>query len=568
MPRIQKRISSSKKKKKNKDKMKSSSSSSKRKPMNITTTDFNEILSQADIAYETSNVESALQLYSYAQLVLQQTLQKQEKEQQQEQNQLLVLSNNHQFNKDDFVSNMISYAKVSCKIGEIKASFHDPNDKGYDDFIKGINLLSKENEQKYLLLSSPSSAVSNDELKTTESTHHDNSVSSSSSSSIIVDNLMIQAQWKEVRANLYMYLGQLSNGIDALTNFNVAVVEFKECIEVLEQSHSISCNKQTTSNSSSQLSIAPTNNMDQSSSIEVTILETSKQLCGAYCSIAELYMTDLCFEPNAEQECEKILILALDLDKKQQLQLQCIKKNSNSDEYDVLVSPDASQVMANFRLCQSRYMEAIPYILDAYSRMKDGCEAMADLVGLGHQSNMQSQEKVENNNVAKELKEDALKATEKLPGFEFRCQTAKILLECAATLEESKTVDEISTEQGQQLSIEKKEEQRIYCVEAAIQVLGSLIAENDEVIEIWYLLGCAFQSKSINHYDTSKHHFETALEMLMRTKEEMEQCSDMHIDEINQNDENDCNPLKDVLQKIEDVKGKIKEVASTGMNED
>ena len=81
MPRIQKRISSSKKKKKNKDKMKSSSSSSKRKPMNITTTDFNEILSQADIAYETSNVESALQLYSYAQLVLQQTLQKQEKEQ-------------------------------------------------------------------------------------------------------------------------------------------------------------------------------------------------------------------------------------------------------------------------------------------------------------------------------------------------------------------------------------------------------------------------------------------------------------------------------------------------------
>ena len=32
------------------------------------------------------------------------------------------------------------------------------------------------------------------------------------------------------------------------------------------------------------------------------------------------------------------------------------------------------------------------------------------------------------------------------------------------------------------------------CCEAAVQVLGSLLAENDEVIEIWYLMGCAFQA--------------------------------------------------------------------------
>merc|ERR1712038_476026 len=119
-------------------------------------------------------------------------------------------------------------------------------------------------------------------------------------------------------------------------------------------------------------------------------METRKQLCGAYCSMAELYLTDLCYEPNAEQECERSLTLALELDKLMVLeQQQTVNNNINGSGSGsgstILLTPDAVQAMANLRLCQNRCMEAVPYILDAYSRMKVGCEAMADLVGLGRE---------------------------------------------------------------------------------------------------------------------------------------------------------------------------------------
>lgn len=527
MPRINKKRPTSNKKKK-----KSTTKISQQEKHQIT--DVHQLLSQADIAYETSNVESALKLYTYTQSILNQTIIQKEQ-------------NNN--NKQELISDILTLSKVSCKIGEIKASFHDPNDKGYNDFQNGLQVLSNENERKYLST-----------MLTTATNENCNEMS-------LVNDLMLQAQWKEVRSNLYMYLGQLSSQNDALNNFNNAVIDLKNCLEILERIHSIlTTGKSTSSQQPQQPQQLPSNhdtknesNIDQNN-IEITIIETSKQLCGAYCSIAELYLTDLCYEPNAEQECENALTLALELDKKQQLQMHSIHGN-NKDSKDndaLIVLPDAVQAMANLRLCQNRFLEAIPFILDAYSRMKVGCEAMADLVGLGREisGEVQNQVMTENSKdtVAKELGEDALKAANKLPGFEFRCQTAKILLECAANLEQSKSKDN-EIDQGQSIDYEKREEQRLYCIEAAVQTLGSLMAENDEVIETWYLLGCAFQSKSSDNFDLAKHYFENTLEMLMKTKDEIEQSSDMHMME---NDE--FNPLTDIMEKIEDVEKKIKEV--------
>ena len=112
-----------------------------------------------------------------------------------------------------------------------------------------------------------------------------------------------------------------------------------------------------------------------------------RQLCGAYCSVSELYLTDLCCEPNAEQNCESALQTALELD-------------------DPQSSPDAVQAMANLRLSQNKGVEAVSYILDAYGRVKVGCEAMADLVGLGADDGMESE--AAGGNVAKELKGETL----------------------------------------------------------------------------------------------------------------------------------------------------------------
>jgi hypothetical protein len=251
-------------------------------------------------------------------------------------------------------------------------------------------------------------------------------------------------------------------------------------------------------------------------------------LCGGYCSIAELYLTDLCFDDSAEQNCESALEAALQLD------------DPNS-------SPDAVQAMANLRISQCRGLEAVTFVLEAYNRVKVGCEAMADLVGLGGDQGEKSQN---GESLAKELKGEVLDAANSLPGFEFRCQMAKLLLECASILED------VSTDGVERI------ERRKCCVEAAIQVLGSLLAENDEVIEIWFLLGCAFASTESKSDDSSKYYFETALDMLEKVKKGLKR--ELPDDVVKAE-------IDDVRQKIKDVKERLDGITNpddTAMEED
>ena len=207
--------------------------------------------------------------------------------------------------------------------------------------------------------------------------------------------------------------------------------------------------------------------------------------------------------------------------------------------------PDAVQTLANLRLSQNRGSDAVSFILDCYSRMKVGCEALADLVGLGKDNEMKEVEE------AKELDENSLKAVNSLPGFEFRCQTAKILLECASFLK--KSVDNNNEE------ISSSHEKYGYCVEAAIQVLGSLLAGNDEVIEIWYLLGCAFSECSPSNTEAAIYYWKTALEMLKKVKSELDECDEME-------DEGLADQLDEINTQIHDIDSKIESILTTIKN--
>ena len=133
-------------------------------------------------------------------------------------------------------------------------------------------------------------------------------------------------------------------------------------------------------------------------------------------------------------------------------------------------APDALQTFANLRLSQNRENEDVTHIVEAYTRMRNGCEALANLVGLGNE-NKPDNENVQEIEQAKELDEKSLKAEIFLPGFEFRCQTAEILLECASILDSSS-----SEHDGNVIW----EENKGFCIEAAIQVLVSILAENDQ----------------------------------------------------------------------------------------
>lgn len=195
-------------------------------------------------------------------------------------------------------------------------------------------------------------------------------------------------------------------------------------------------------------------------------------------------MTDLCFAEEAEQACELHVGKALEM---------C------PDQLDAL------QTAASLRLSQKRGEEAVSYMQQVYSQLRVGCEALAALVGLG---GAESRELVE------------VEAADGLPGFEFRCQTAKLLLECGATGNSE-------------------------CVPAAIQVLGSLLAENDEVVEIWYLLGCAYME--LKETELASQYWARALEMLKSVQASLEL-------------EQDGSEDDDVKEQLEDVRGKIEEI--------
>jgi tetratricopeptide (TPR) repeat protein len=239
--------------------------------------------------------------------------------------------------------------------------------------------------------------------------------------------------------------------------------------------------------------------------------EIQNKLVQAYCNVAELYLTDLCFEENAEQECESYIGLAL-------------TKWTDEDGEPMV---DALQTAANVRLSQKRGTEALALVLRAFEKMRAGCEALASLVGLRETSNADEEE-------ASELLE--LDSVQNLPGFEFRCQTAKLLLECNAIQQQTDNL----------------------CVNAAIDVLGSLLAENDDVIEIWFLTGDAFAAMNPPNHEIASHYWERTKEMLTATQQSLEQQiaeadDDEEEDEMQQQlDEVTCQ-LEDVVTKLEQV---------------
>lgn len=287
----------------------------------------------------------------------------------------------------------------------------------------------------------------------------------------------------ERKAALCMYIGQLSSDADALKSYSTGIDHLTSLLGLQEHA--------------------------RTSDLSNTKQETKRQLAIAYCAVAELYLTDLCFEENAESACESVLNQALGLDDK---------------------CPDTLQALCSLRLSQRRGKEAAPIILQVFGTMQVGCSALSSLVGLREDGN--------NNTGATELLE--LQEVQDLPGFEFRCQTAKLLLECAAALTEEKE------QQGQ-------------CAKAAIDVLGSLLAENDEVVEIWILVGDAFAIGEAN--DEQKelccHYWERALHMLTEVQKSLAEAQE----EADNMEEEDAlqEQLDGVICQTEDLRIKIEE---------
>ncbi len=447
---------SNKKKKQQRGKSRKNGSGGGQKPA----PSLEDVLTQAESAMEMSDIDMAMKLFGYATQVLR--------------SRIHGTGNGSGDEQDKY-----TLANVLGKMGELKASCGDV-EGARNDFLDAIELLGNEQEATDML--------QGDDGECNIST----------------------AQNCESKAGLYLYLGQLSTGTEALTALRIGVSELQRTVSILDQ---LAVSKGDEANEEMDVD-GELNSLN----LKRFRVETKRQLCSAYCSISELYLTDLCEEPDAETSCEAALKAAVEIDESAQIE-------SGPYESEIGPSPpDALQTMANLRLSQSRVSEALDCIMKTYDRMKVGCEAMSGLVGLATDGKEEFQEAK-----ARELLE--VDAASSLPEYGFRLQTAKIMLECTSLVDDEN----------------KSTKER--CSESAIQVLGSLLAENDEVIEVWYLLGCAFMSCSPPNPDSARHYWENAIDMLTKAKEQLEHSGEDVVCEL----EVLQSQLEEVTKKLDDL---------------
>jgi hypothetical protein len=151
-----------------------------------------EVISQADAAIEASEIEMAVQLYSYAAMNLRQEI---------EDFSLAITAS--QTTKMDTI---LKYSKVLSTMAEAKVTMGDV-DGARLNFSEAMNLLC-ENENMI------------EHLPEGEDDK---------------DKMLYMVQWKEARSSIFLYVGQLSSEKEALDCFKSAIEELKFCAGKLEK---------------------------------------------------------------------------------------------------------------------------------------------------------------------------------------------------------------------------------------------------------------------------------------------------------------------------------------------
>jgi tetratricopeptide (TPR) repeat protein len=187
------------------------------------------------------------------------------------------------------------------------------------------------------------------------------------------------------------------------------------------------------------------------------------QVVSAQCSIAELYLTDLCYEDDAESRCQAALDEAMRM--------------------DVGDSPEVTQALANLRLSQQKGVEAAELMLETVRRLKACQQEDAEEGG-------EEEEEEEGKEGGRGLP---------LPNVMFRVQTAKLLLECQAYKNGKK------------------------CAKRAIKVLEACKCEDDENMEVWYLLGVAYFTQSKPDLAMAKAHLLYAQGVMRKLQQQQQQ---------------------------------------------
>eukprot|EP00026_Physarum_polycephalum_P011008 Phypoly_transcript_11199.p1 GENE.Phypoly_transcript_11199~~Phypoly_transcript_11199.p1 ORF type:complete len:375 (+),score=105.85 Phypoly_transcript_11199:79-1125(+) len=159
-----------------------------------------------------------------------------------------------------------------------------------------------------------------------------------------------------------------------------------------------------------------------------------QQLCHAFCALSELYMTDACYDDNAETECERCLTAAL-------------THNPHSAE--------AYYLMASMRVSQQRNADALELVRKSYLLWKEQAEKMMR-AGTAQEDDAHENHDMHDHAHGPDCDHgEDQEAAFLIPAYPIRHETAKLFIELG----------------------EYKE---------ALPILEGLVMAQDEVPSVWY----------------------------------------------------------------------------------
>ncbi|KAG7469994.1 hypothetical protein MATL_G00134940 [Megalops atlanticus] len=226
----------------------------------------------------------------------------------------------------------------------------------------------------------------------------------------------------------YMYLGQIHTGMEAVQYFTKGI---EVMLNALEES---------TQSAAGAAAALP----DSDPAV------TAKDVSVAFCSVAEIFFTDLCMEEGAADKCKEAIERALQYDPD---------------------NPEALQLMASYLFSTESPQDGKDYLMRSVALWLPSQRKRAEHSLGGREEEEEEEEDEEEERLQNEM-----------PPYESRITTGKLLVEAEE-------------------------------YETASEVLEGLLEEDDEVVQVWYLLGwvCYLQAEKPEEAETFKDSARTYL---------------------------------------------------------
>lgn len=258
----------------------------------------------------------------------------------------------------------------------------------------------------------------------------------------------------------YLYMAQLEQGQESLASYQTAIRVFCKLRDNRDGTSAGVC-ETSEANTIFRMDVDGNGAEDR----ERKEQKINREVAKAHCGIAELYLTDLCDEEDAEQQCENALKSALEVDR------------------DNL---DAKQTLASLRISQCNMTDASSIIASVFDEVYG---PVRDAQNKPIMEMVTEEASPDNRGASSEGKE--------LPDPAFLLQTAKLMIECAP----------------EDPGLAAK----------ALDLLELLINQNDEDPELWYVTGMGALGCDPRDTDQAKEAFQKSRALVEATMERAEE---------------------------------------------